>query len=176
LARPSIASLAYAGERRRARIFASGGRQSCFAFARELYQINRSFGRRPARLGLRLNATPFGRAAPAESAVLAGSCSTAIREQVATAVAAGAHALQFSALDIAAGAVSVDGLADWVADLRARFGVQRRSRAARPAMDARRLVPDVCVPRAWRLGLAISVIATRVPAEEPDPAAGNTLQ
>jgi uncharacterized protein YgbK (DUF1537 family) len=51
-----------------------------------------------------------------KAATLVGSCSAATRGQIATAVAAGAHALHISALDIAAGATSADLVADWIED------------------------------------------------------------
>jgi len=49
-----------------------------------------------------------------KAAALVGSCSAATRGQIATAVAAGAHALQISALDIAAGATTTETVADWI--------------------------------------------------------------
>jgi uncharacterized protein YgbK (DUF1537 family) len=49
-----------------------------------------------------------------KAATLVGSCSAATRGQIAAAIAAGAHALQISALDIAAGATSADAVADWI--------------------------------------------------------------
>ena len=69
--------------------------------------------RRAGKLALR---RPSGRlAAPrGKAATLAGSCSAATRQQIATAVAAGAPALRISALDIAAGLTSVDDVADWI--------------------------------------------------------------
>jgi uncharacterized protein YgbK (DUF1537 family) len=54
-------------------------------------------------------AAPSGKAA-----TLVGSCSAATRGQIATAVAAGAPALQINALQIAAGATSADDVAAWV--------------------------------------------------------------
>ena len=54
------------------------------------------------------------KAPPGRSVILAGSCSAATRGQVQAAIDAGAPALRLDALEIASGATTARGVADWV--------------------------------------------------------------